>query len=131
MKNYLFISVLLLLCVSPVFGLETLILDDGEILKVKLLNEDTQHYTFKRPEDGSIGVISKDRILRIVYKDINRAEANKIRSEEERKRNINFKKKKSAHKKKWIIYEIYENQKGDEDEQDYSDPSEESPKELS
>ncbi len=85
MRNILTL-ILLFLFIQPMFGLDTtIILKDGEILKVDLLDENLLTIVYKKKDDGSSGILSREEVLKIIYKDLNQDEISQIKAEEKSK----------------------------------------------
>lgn len=106
MRNLIF---LILLCpfVQPIFALDTtIILKDGEILKVDLLDENLLTIVYKKKEDGTSGILAREEVLKIIYKDLNQDEISQIKAQEKTKilEYRKLKKKKKSDNKK--IYEL-------------------------
>ena len=87
----------------PAFALDTtIILKDGEILKVDLLDENLLTIVYKKKEDGTSGILAREEVLKIIYKDLNQDEISKIKAQEKTKileyRKLKKKKKNDAKK---------------------------------
>lgn len=82
MKNLLFL-ILLYFSFQPVFGLDTtIILKDGKILKVDLLDENILTIVYKKKADGTSGILAREEVLKIIYKDLNQDEISQIKAQE-------------------------------------------------
>lgn len=83
MKLYL----LLTLIFCSIFSLlaESIILDDGQILKREIHSMDINYIYCKTP-DGTGEKISRDKVIRVVYKEINKEDLQGILTEEEKKK---------------------------------------------
>lgn len=106
MRNSILL-ILFLLFFQPVFALDTtIILRDGKILKVDLLDENLQTIVYKKKEDGTSGILAREEILKIIYKDLNQDEISQIKAQEKIKileyRKLKKKKKVDGQK----IYEL-------------------------
>lgn len=106
MRNIAILS-LIFLCTIPMFALDTtIILKDGEILKVDLLDENLLTIVYKKKEDGTSGILAREEVLKIIYKDLNQDEISQIKAQEKTKilEYRKLKKKKKNDSKKF--YEI-------------------------
>ena len=82
MRNFLFL-ILIYLYAQPTFALDTtIILKDGEILKVDLLDENVFTIVYKKKEDGTSGILAREEVLKIIYKDLNQDEISQIKAQE-------------------------------------------------
>lgn len=82
MKNLLFL-ILLYFSFQPIFGLDTtIILKDGKILKVDLLDENILTIVYKKKADGTSGILAREEVLKIIYKDLNQDEISQIKAQE-------------------------------------------------
>lgn len=64
-------------------GLDTtIVLKDGEILKVDLIDENDLTLIYKKKNDGVTGILAREEVLKIIYKDLNQDEISQIRAEE-------------------------------------------------
>jgi hypothetical protein len=79
-------------------AIQTLILMNGKNVKGTITDQDDEEVYFKH-EDGSIEHIKRSAILKIVFKDIEKEEADRIRKEEEEKK-LKIKAKVNLDKKK-------------------------------
>ncbi|HMV41469.1 MAG TPA: hypothetical protein PK079_17905 [Leptospiraceae bacterium] len=79
-----FLTLLLLIfSIKPVLGLDTtIVLKDGEILKVDLIDENDLTLIYKKKNDGVTGILAREEVLKIIYKDLNQDEISQIRAEE-------------------------------------------------
>jgi len=106
MRNFLFL-ILIYLYTQPTFALDTtIILKDGEILKVDLLDENVFTIVYKKKEDGTSGILAREEVLKIIYKDLNQDEISQIKAQEKVKilEYRKLKKKKKSDNKK--VYEL-------------------------
>ncbi len=106
MRNFLFL-ILIYLYAQPTFALDTtIILKDGEILKVDLLDENVFTIVYKKKEDGTSGILAREEVLKIIYKDLNQDEISQIKAQEKVKilEYRKLKKKKKSDNKK--VYEL-------------------------
>lgn len=128
MRNTLLL-ILLYLFAQPAFALDTtIILKDGEILKVDLLDENLLTIVYKKKEDGSSGILSREEVLKIIYKDLNQDEISQIKAEEKTKI-LEYRKLKK--KKKYDNRKQYELESEEiEFEPAYIEDREELPREL-
>jgi hypothetical protein len=106
MRNLIFLS-LLQICALPLLALDTtIILKDGEILKVDLLDENLLTIVYKKKEDGTSGILAREEVLKIIYKDLNQDEISQIKAQEKTKileyRKLKRKKKNDSKK----LYEL-------------------------
>jgi hypothetical protein len=102
MRTSIFL-ILICLCTMPAFALDTtIILKDGEILKVDLLDENLLTIVYKKKEDGTSGILAREEVLKIIYKDLNQDEISQIKAQEKTKileyRKLKKKKKNDAKK---------------------------------
>jgi DNA gyrase/topoisomerase IV subunit A len=86
MKSYKMILIMLLLFSFSIFS-ETILLIGNETIKGKIKNQSIN--SIKVEVNGELREISKDKILKIVYRDLTKSEEEKIRAEEESKSNSN------------------------------------------
>ncbi len=110
MRYLIFLS-LLYLCTQPSFALDTtIILKDGEILKVDLLDENLLTIVYKKKEDGTSGILAREEVLKIIYKDLNQDEISQIKAQEKIKilEYRKLKKKKKSDSKKQYEFETEE-----------------------
>lgn len=63
---------------------ETILLKNGNVIKAKVIEQTSKEITIKTP-DGKVQKFSKFSILKVIYKDIDSIEAQKIKLEEEKK----------------------------------------------
>ena len=103
MRTSIFL-ILICLCTMPAFALDTtIILKDGEILKVDLLDENLLTIVYKKKEDGTSGILAREEVLKIIYKDLNQDEISQIKAQEKTKileyRKLKKKKKNDAKKR--------------------------------
>lgn|GEM_PF-1709367 len=102
MRTSIFL-ILICLCTMPAFALDTtIILKDGEILKVDLLDENLLTIVYKKKDDGTSGILAREEVLKIIYKDLNQDEISQIKAQEKTKileyRKLKKKKKNDAKK---------------------------------
>ena len=102
MRTSIFL-ILICLCTMPAFALDTtIILKDGELLKVDLLDENLLTIVYKKKEDGTSGILAREEVLKIIYKDLNQDEISQIKAQEKTKileyRKLKKKKKNDAKK---------------------------------
>ena len=102
MRTSIFL-ILICLCTMPAFALDTtIILKDGEILKVDLLDENLLTIVYKKKDDGTSGILAREKVLKIIYKDLNQDEISQIKAQEKTKileyRKLKKKKKNDAKK---------------------------------
>ncbi len=84
MKNYKMILIMLHLLSFSIFS-ETILLIGNETIRGKIKNQSIN--SIKVEVNGEIREISKDKILKIVYRDLTKSEEEKIRTEEEARAN--------------------------------------------
>lgn len=83
MKVYLLLT-LILFGISSILA-ESIILDDGQILKREIHSMDI-NYIYCKTTDGTGEKISRDKVIRVVYKEINKEDLHDILTEEEKKK---------------------------------------------
>ncbi|TGN21154.1 LA_0442/LA_0875 N-terminal domain-containing protein [Leptospira idonii] len=83
-KIYFFFTILLLFLSSSLLAVNTVILKNGRNLKGLVVNQDDKGLTLKL-SDGTTQTVPKSQILKVIYKDLNEQEAQKIRLAEEKK----------------------------------------------
>ena len=128
MRNLIFL-ILIYSCTHSIFALDTtIILKDGEILKVDLLDENLLTIVYKKKEDGTSGILAREEVLKIIYKDLNQDEISQIKAQEKTKiiEYRKLKKKKKNDTKKQYELETEEI----EYEPAYIEDREELPREL-
>ncbi len=110
MRNLIFL-ILVYLCTQSSYALDTtIILKDGEILKVDLLDENLLTIVYKKKEDGTSGILAREEVLKIIYKDLNQDEISQIKAQEKTKilEYRKLKKKKKDDSKKQYELELEE-----------------------
>lgn len=106
-----FITLLLFMSTQSIFSLDTtIVLKDGEVLRVDLLDENDLTIVYKKKVDGISGILAREEVLKIIYKDLNQDEISQIRAEEKSKilEYRKLKKKKKTENKKNYEIEIEE-----------------------
>ncbi|TGK78907.1 hypothetical protein EHQ24_15245 [Leptospira noumeaensis] len=112
MKKTFTISFLILFT-SPLFAVNTVILKNGKTLKGKVTDQNESGLTVQTPEGPQ--TLSKSQILKVVYKDLNEQEAEKIRIAEEKKLKDKEEKEKAKLEKERLIAEAKEQKRLEEE----------------
>jgi hypothetical protein len=112
--GFVFISLYLMLSSLSLFAIQTLILKNGKNVKGIILHQDIEYVDFQY-EDGSNQHIKRDAILKIVFKDLEKEEAERIRKEEEKllkeKEDARLKEEKKKEEEERIAKETLEKEK--------------------
>lgn len=95
-RQWIFVCLsMILLCVTPVFSAQSILLKNGKVLKGSVIDQNESSITV-RFSNGKTETLQKRSVLKVIYKDVSQREAEKIRKQELAKERAELQRKREA-----------------------------------